>query len=223
MKANIKDKGKVGVYCIRNTVNNKVYIGKSIDIHTRIKRHIGFLNMKSKKHENPHFINAWWKYGRESFEYIVLEYLDLDETILSERELYWMKIYDSTKRKAGYNLRMDSSTRMIIHDETRKRLSKAQIKRFQNPEERKKRGQISSKFWKENPDVKKEMSKKVAQKKHKYHIVQYDRDMNFIKEWFSVEELINSFPAYKWQNIYAVCNGYKPTMYGYVWRKKLKI
>jgi len=223
MKANLKDKGKSGIYCIRNMVNGKVYIGKSIDIHTRIKRHIGFLNMKSKNHENPHFINAWWKYGRKNFEYFVLEYLNIDEFALADRELYWMKVYDSTSREKGYNLRADSSTQMIIHDETRERLSKAQKKRFQDPEQRKKQGKISSKFWKENPDVKKEMSKKVAQKKHKYHILQYDKNMNFIKEWFSVEEIIKSNPDYKWQNIYSVCNGYKKTMYGYVWKKKLKI
>jgi len=37
--------------------------------------------------------------------------------------------------------------------------------------------------------------------------------------WFSVEEIIKFNPNYKWQNIYAVCNGYKPTMYGYIWCK----
>lgn len=38
MKANIKDKGKWGIYCIKNTVNQKVYVGKAIDIHRRIKQ-----------------------------------------------------------------------------------------------------------------------------------------------------------------------------------------
>lgn len=52
MKANLKDKGKCGIYCIRNLINSKVYIGKSVDIHRRIKRHVGHLNQQSSKHEN---------------------------------------------------------------------------------------------------------------------------------------------------------------------------
>lgn len=31
-----------------------------------------------------------------------------------------MKIYNSTDRNYGYNLRMDSSTKMIVHEETKK-------------------------------------------------------------------------------------------------------
>lgn len=71
MKANIKDKGKWGIYCIKNTVNQKVYVGKAIDIHRRIKQHITQLNTKSKD-ENIYLINAWHKHSRTAFEYSVL-------------------------------------------------------------------------------------------------------------------------------------------------------
>jgi group I intron endonuclease len=71
MKAN-KNHKRCGIYCIKNTINNKVYIGKSIDIHRRIKEHINMLNSK-RKDENTHLMNAWYKYGANSFEYSVLE------------------------------------------------------------------------------------------------------------------------------------------------------
>lgn len=36
-------------------------------------------------------------------------------------------------------------------------------------------------------------------------------------------DFLNNYPYYKWQNIYSVCNGYKPSIYGYIWRKESKI
>lgn len=53
MKLNTKDKKKVGIYVIRNLVNQKVYVGKSVNIYFRMKQHITLLNTKSKD-ENPH-------------------------------------------------------------------------------------------------------------------------------------------------------------------------
>ena len=57
MKLNTKDKKKVGIYVIRNLVNQKVYVGKSVNIYFRMKQHITHLNTKSKD-ENCHLINA---------------------------------------------------------------------------------------------------------------------------------------------------------------------
>ena len=123
MKVNREDLNKCGIYCIRNLVNNKVYIGKSKNIYNRIAAHINELRRKSKN-ENRHLINAWFKYGENNFDYYVLEYLNLDEDLLRDRELYWIQKYNSTERKYGYNLRMDSSTKMIVHQETKDKLSK---------------------------------------------------------------------------------------------------
>lgn len=221
MKADISHRNKSGIYCIRNTVNNKVYIGKAKCIHNRIKRHIGFLNASSVKHENQHLINSWNKYGRSQFDYYVLEFADLK--LLAERELYWMKVYDSTNREKGYNFRLDSSTGMVTHPETRMKLSKAQKKRYSNPEERKKTSKRSKKFWANNPDVKAQMAHNVSKNRTKYNILQFDKEMNLVQKWDSVKKIVENNPDYKWQNIYAVCNGYKPTYMGYVWKKELKI
>ena len=52
----------------------------------------------------------------------------------------------SLERDFGYNLRQDSEGGMIPSEETRKRLSEAGKKRFENPEERKKIAQRSKEF-----------------------------------------------------------------------------
>ena len=70
MKLNRKEHlDKSGIYCIRNKVNNKVYIGKAKCIYRRIRQHINLLNKRSKD-ENEHFINAWHKYGRQNLSLI---------------------------------------------------------------------------------------------------------------------------------------------------------
>lgn len=218
MKLNRKEHlNKSGIYCIRNKANSKVYIGKAIDIYRRIRQHINLLNKKSKD-ENEHFINAWHKYGRESFEYFVVEYLPVD--LLKERELYWQRTYKCTDRSKGYNFREDSETGCIVSQETRKKLSEAQIKRFSDPKERLK---SSHTYWKDNPEATKEMAKKVSEATIKYYINQYTKDSQFIKRWNSVKEITEQNPNYKWQQIYSVCSGHKPSIYGFVWKKELKV
>lgn len=212
--------GKIGIYCIRNLVNNKVYIGKSRNIYLRLKDHITRLNTKNKD-ENPYLINSWHKYGKNNFEYFVLEYFDiLDENLLKERELYWIDTYKSTNNQFGYNLRRDSSTNMIVHQETRDKLKESRkLRDMKFPNLKKQVGIKTSEFWKNNPKIKEEMSIKVSDFHTKYHIYQYDKQLNLIKIWFRVLDIIKENPNYKKHNIYAVCSGEKPSMYGYIWVK----
>lgn len=226
MKVQNIHKNKCGIYCIRNTVNNKVYIGKSINISERIYNHIGGLNARDSKRENSYFINSWWKYGKDSFEYFILEYLDKEhvdfESYIKERELYWMNVYESTNNNFGYNLRMDSSTNIIVHDLTRKKMSDSHKKRYEDIDERLKTGESSKEFWKNNPEKKNQMSKKVSLINTKFKIHQLDKQsLKTIKIWDTVMQIIEENPTYKKHNIYAVCSGEKPSMYGYKWIKVL--
>jgi len=214
-----RDLKRCGIYAIRNKINNKYYIGKSINIYERIRQHINKLN-KTSKDSNFHLNKSWLKYGRNNFEYIILEDIELNDDLLKQQELYWILKLKTNQREFGYNLRLDSKTKCILTEETKQRMSKGTLLYYKNnPEALIEIGKKSSKFWKENPEIKFQMAKKVSKAKHKYKIQQFDKQMNFIKEWFSVEDIIKVNPNYKWQNIYAVCNGYKPSMYSYVWRK----
>ena len=250
MQLDKNDLNKSGIYCIRNIINNKVYIGKSKNIYVRIRQHIYNLNNKSKD-ENRYLINSWHKYGEQNFIYFVIEYLELNEELLRERELYWIENFNSTNENKGYNLRKDSSTNMIVHPKTRQLFSN-KYKGKNNPnynkhwsEEKKnnmsilKKEQYSKRIvkinkewaykginnklekWKKNPELKNIMIEKVRKANTKYKIYQYTKDSKLIKIWNCVSDIIKENPNYKKHNIYAVCSGEKPSIYGYIWVKVL--
>ena len=86
-----------GIYCIKNLVNNKVYIGQSIDIDKRWYTHKSELNRNA--HKNKKLQNAWNKYGSSQFEFRILKVCSKDE--LDNFEKYYIDFYDSYKN--GYN------------------------------------------------------------------------------------------------------------------------
>lgn len=218
MEYNKNDRGKCGIYAIRNLITGKLYIGKSKDIYRRIKTHATHLNTKSKD-ENRYLINAWHKYGRISFDYIVLEYLEFDNSLLSERELYWMLFYDTTNKDKGYNLRLDSTSNMVVHEDTRKLMSeKGKLRYKNNPEERKKLSEWSTAFWKDNDEAKKEMSLKVSDANKKFTIVKLTRQLEFVEEYPSQKDIRDNHPDLYLPAILQVCNGNKASYKGFYWR-----
>lgn len=172
---------KCGIYCIKNTVNNKVYIGKSKNIYKRIHQHIYDLKNKREDNENTYLLRSWYKYGKENFEYFILEYLELDEELVKEREIYWMNKFNSLNREFGYNLRQDSSTNMITHPETSKKISDRLKKEWAEGI----RAGHSKKLtdnWFNNPERSVEQSKLFSKIKTKYYYNIYDLDDNFIEK-----------------------------------------
>jgi group I intron endonuclease len=219
MKQRTEDKGKSGIYLIRNLINGKVYVGKARCIYKRIKQHVTSLNTKNGHSENDHLINSWHKHGRNSFDYVVLEYLPLDENLIKEKEIYYIQKYECLNPTKGYNKISDSSTGLIVSEETRKKLSEAQINRFKNPDERKKLGDISRKFWADNPDKLKSMSEKVASKIRKYKIGKFRFNSNVPIEIFETrKELQEKYPNYYVQAILGCCQGSKYGYKGFSWK-----
>jgi group I intron endonuclease len=207
MKPNKLDNKKCGVYCITNNINGKVYIGKSKNIYSRMYQHLSDLKLKRYRCENSHFLNAWWKYGNENFTYHVLEYLDLNEKLVKQRELYWMIKYNSTNRNYGYNLRMDSDTNMIVHEETSLKISK-RLKKEWNDGVRRNHGKKLSDNWKSTPKRNLEQSQIMTKNLTKYSYNLYDLDNNFIKNIFykelkelGLKGVITSIHQYKQRNI----------------------
>ena len=89
-----------GIYKITNQINNKIYIGQSVDISKRwhyYKSPPETLNYKSK------IISAIKKYGIENFTFEVLEECSINE--LDKKEYYYIKLYDSIDK--GYNIHLE--------------------------------------------------------------------------------------------------------------------
>lgn len=110
----------VGIYKITNKKNNKVYIGQSNDIAKRKNSH--FNALRKNKHENIHLQNSFNKYGECNFSFEVLEECTEDE--LNDLEVKYIKEYNSTDRKFGFNIR-EGGSNGSLSEETKIKLSKA--------------------------------------------------------------------------------------------------
>ena len=84
------------IYKITNNINQKIYIGQTKQLlHQRWSMH----KQMSKTHSNILY-KAMRKYGINNFSIEVVE--ECDNSLLNEREIYWIKKYDSYNN--GYNM-----------------------------------------------------------------------------------------------------------------------
>ena len=91
-----------GIYKITNTINSKVYIGQSIDIHRRWKEErTNAFSARSNEYQTLKS-KAFRKYGLENFLFEVIE--ECPPSMLNEREKYWINYYSSYTE--GYNMTM---------------------------------------------------------------------------------------------------------------------
>lgn len=88
-----------GIYKITNIKNGKIYIGQSINIERRWKRHLSASkNPKSHEYNAPLHIDMR-KFGDEAFKIEVLE--ECVQEKLNEREKYWIEKTEAFQ--FGYN------------------------------------------------------------------------------------------------------------------------
>ena len=107
----------IGIYKIENLVNNKVYIGQSVNIEERWYSHIH--SLEQGHHCNKHLQNAWNKYGSKCFSFTILELCTEDR--LTEREQYWIDYYGGINSNNSYNSR-DAGNKGSLSIETKEKL-----------------------------------------------------------------------------------------------------
>ena len=111
-----ENKGKPGVYLIRNLKNNKFYVGSSIDVRRRFKEYFN-VNHLLRRNQLP-ICAALAKYGYSLFSVEIIEYCNT--SILLEREQYFLDLL-----KPQYNiLKIAGSLTGFLHsEETKNKLS----------------------------------------------------------------------------------------------------
>lgn len=118
-----------GIYSVTNTLNNKVYIGQSIDVERRWKQH---------KYGKGNLIlrNAIKKYGIENFKFEILEKIDVSNKtksqltqLLLELEQKWLDTKKPFLKEKGYNIQKTSKPNLTqLRDEKFKnKISKIKI------------------------------------------------------------------------------------------------
>ena len=116
----------IGIYCFINTHNGKRYVGQSINIDVRHKRHL--IDLNKNTHPNAHLQGVFNKYGSSCFEFHILEECGAD--MLDMREIAWINYYHSFG-EGGYNMNSGGlgNKGCVPSEETRRKLSEAAKRR----------------------------------------------------------------------------------------------
>ena len=177
-----------GIYCIKNTSNNKCYIGSSADLEYRKIMH--FSRLKHGGHINKHLQNAYNKYGNNSFEFSILEIIPEElftKEFLLSREQYYI---DSVNPE--YNiLKTAGSTLGYTHtEETKVKISSSMkgVKKSEDHAKNIKESQIGKTL---SEDHKRKLSIAAKNRTKQGHVTKIrvdDVEYNSIKE---ASELLN--------------------------------
>lgn len=148
---------KYGIYGIRNKLNSKLYIGKTmVNFGDRWDCHKG--QLRGNYHDNKHLQNAWNKYGEDNFEFFIIHDCIDGENVdrVNQLEIEYIQKYrasgmnlynispggdggaflgkhlsDETKRKIGEKNRVNMTGRKASNT-TKAKMSASQKKRYDN-------------------------------------------------------------------------------------------
>lgn len=113
-----------GIYKITNIKNNKIYIGQSVNIESRWKKHRTGPFSKNNSQYNSSLYRAIRKYGISNFKFEIIE--ECPKENLNDREIFWISYYNSNNPDIGYNLTSGGNTATVTT------LTLQQVKEIQN-------------------------------------------------------------------------------------------
>lgn len=231
------------IYLIVNVVNNKKYVGQTVqNIKDRFWSHC------AKNSKCPKLRNAIQKYGKENFKIITLKVFACSDFETLHKQLdYWetwyIEYYHSVEQ--GYNCSGGGQfVKSPISEETRQKMSESMKNFWKSHPEVLERIAGSRRGIKRDPEsTRKALETKAAKSEEEKRttgrrisqskmgkpnkncwkpILQYDLEGNFIKEWPSVAAVQKALNT-KSNHMANCANGRRKTAYGYVWKWKYKI
>lgn len=211
------------IYKITNLVNQKCYIGQTIKtVEKRWLVHQSDARRKNRYSYNYPLYRAIRKYGIDNFSIETIE--ECDESILDEREIYWIKVYDSAS-KNGYNqtlggggakhLDLDEQQVINTYKKTNTIIATAKIFNCSS-------AVIAQILQKNNVEIKSTLDQN---KESGYDVIQYDSNHNEIRRfktkgdaanWLLDNKISNSsYDTTRMSIRAAILNNY--ITYGYYW------
>ena len=168
---------KGGIYFILSMVDNKRYIGRSVDIHRRLNEHKSALI--AQRHDNKHLQNAWNKYGASNFVFVPFLFCDTETSIIEEQRQ--LDFYNGQEGRLLFNISKSSMAgpseiehrraisegnrkRAPITEETRAKLKAARARKVFSEEERAKIS-AASKGRTHSEETRKKLSEKAKGRK----------------------------------------------------------
>jgi group I intron endonuclease len=203
-----------GVYSIYNKTTGKQYIGSTtMRFQKRFWHHIN--QLRKNKHKNSYLQHAWNRYGEDDFEFKILEICSKENCLKKEQEYLdtYNLLYNINPLASGTpNLSKETIIKRNIaikkHWKTHKKASQpAWNKGIPWSEEMRTKLKNAAKGRKQTEEGRiKRLEKSILRSKS---ILQYDLNMNFIKEWNNIKEIISNLDGYLPQGIWSCCNGSK--------------
>ena len=209
------------IYKITNDINDKIYIGKTLNtIEKRFKEHCED-SRRDKKEKRPLYF-AMKKYGIEHFHAELIE--ECEENALSDREVYWIEFYNSFRD--GYNATLGGDGKHYLDYD----LVVATYKELKNASEVAKKLQISEDSVIKILRSRKEYiysSPEVMKMKYGKSVNMYDLKGNYLRNFISIKEagqylIDNNLTGCKLSTISThiseVCRGKRKTAAKFIWK-----
>jgi group I intron endonuclease len=234
---------KSGIYSLTNP-QGKIYVGQTSNFNLRLR---SYYNNYEHIKEQRKLYYSFKKYGIENHKFLILEYCDLKD--LDEREYYWGeklnvlgdnglvcrlghgngRLSDETKKLISMKLKGNKQSPETI-EKRRKKLIGREVSQIERDNKSKSKLQFyknNSFTWGEKISESKQHSSYTFTDNHKFliskankkSILQYDINLNFIKEYpSSTDAMIET--GIKNDNISQCLRGKSKSAGGYVWKYK---